>query len=663
MSASRFLAAFAGAVLAMACVAGVATASPPRPVDLRVVGESEWHPENRFELTWTNPPGGGAPLAATHYRIRDPLGTPIDEATLTGAWDGIAGLTVPKIVGTYSAEIWLEDKSGVQGAAATAQLRFDDTRPAGIEPMPISGWVGRTAFPLRVRLGHPFGPPPISGIRGYAVTIDATLSTSPCAAADRCSEAETTLRGGVTGDELEIGMLPEGLSYLHAVAVSGSGMKSAASGRIVLRVDTTDPVTQLAGSPTGWTNRAVRLIASATDTGSGMEPTGQGPQPFTAIQVDGGAPSIEPGGTVLANVIDEGVHRVVYYARDVAGNVNDGAATNGIADHVPQTTVVRIDRTPPSVAFANAEDPRDPELLRVRVADRLAGPDTSQGWIGMRPAGSGDRFAALPTAPGGAGELRARWDSDAFPPGDYEFRAIGYDAAGNLATSGRRQNGGPMVLSNPLKATTTLHAGFRGRGPQRTVSYGRRALVSGRLITGRSTPLGARPVRVVERFAAGAHPAVQTSTTMTAPDGTFSIRTGPGPSRAIEVSFNGSPTLARSAAQTLQLGVRSRVRLHASAAVAKIGGAPLIFRGRLDARPGEIPAGGKAIELQFRLPGVPWSEFRTVQTNRHGSFRYAYRFSDDDSRGARFQFRAYVAKQAGWPYEAAGSRPVIVRGT
>jgi hypothetical protein len=646
----------------LSCLAGTATASPPQPANLRVVGESEWHPQNSFELTWTNPPLDGAPLAAIHYRIRDPLGTPIDEAELTGVRDGIAGLTVPKVVGAYSAEIWLEDMVGEEGPAATAQLRFDDTRPADIEPVPISGWVGRTAFPLRVRLSHPSGPLPLSGIHGYAVTIDRVPVGSPCAAADRCSDAETTLRAGAMGDELAIGTLPEGTSYLHAVAVSGSGMKSATSGLTALHTDITDPVTLLAGLPAGWTNRTVRLTASATDTGSGMAPDGGGQVPFTAIQVDGGTPSIGLGGTAGASVVEEGTHRIAYYARDLAGNVNDGAATNGIADREPGTASVRIDRTPPSIAFANAEDPRGPELLRVRIADRLAGGDPSRGWIGVRPAGSGDRFQALPAAPGAPGELRARWASDTFPAGNYEFQATGYDAAGNASTTTHRQNGAAMVLSNPLKATTTLRAGFPGPGLQRTVPYGRGALLGGRLITGRNSPLGGAAVRVIERFAAGARPATRTSTTTTAPDGSFSIRAKPGASRTIAFGFDGSPTLARSAARTLQLVVRSRVRLRASASVATVGGAPLVFRGRLDAATGEIPPGGRSIELQFRLPGLPWAEFRTIQTDRHGRFRYAYRFSDDDSRGARFQFRAYAPAQEDWPYEPGGSRPVLVRG-
>jgi RNA polymerase sigma factor (sigma-70 family) len=51
------------------------------------------------------------------------------------------------------------------------------------------------------------------------------------------------------------------------------------------------------------------------------------------------------------------------------------------------------------------------------------------------------------------------------------------------------------------------------------------------------------------------------------------------------------------------------------------------------------------------------------QTNSRGRFRYAYRFSDDDSRGVRFLFRAYVPALGDGPYEPGGSRPVAVRGS
>jgi hypothetical protein len=647
---------------ALACAAPAVSASPPRPVDLRVVGDEAWHAQNSFALRWTNPAIKGPPLVAAHCLIRDPSGNPIEEVRTDWASDGIGGLRVPRVPGIYSAEVWLEDAAGEEGPAATASLRFDDTRPAAIAPEPIPRWIGRTAFPLRIELAHPPGPPPLSGIRGYAAAIDSVPGGAPCAAGDRCTATETTLRGGIADDTLEIASLPEGTHYLHAVAVSGSGMKSATSGHAVLRVDATDPVTRLSGAPPGWTNRTVRLVARATDAGSGMAPDGDGPPPFTAIQIDGGAPAIAAGASAMVEVIEEGAHRVAFYARDAAGNVDDGGQSNGIDNRKPRNAWVRIDRTPPAIAFVNSQDPRDPDLLRARIADSLSQPDLPRGRIGVRAAGSGDSFEPLPTAPPQAGELRARWESDSYSAGEYEFRATGYDHAGNAAVTARRGNGARMILSNPLKATTSVAAAFDGDRLRRTVPYGRGVRVAGRLTAGIRSPLEGEAVRIVERFVAGPGPATRVTTVRTGRGGTYSLRLLPGPSREVTVSYAGSSTLSRSSSAPLRLGVRSAVRLRASSPVARVGGAPLSFSGRVSP-PEAIPVGGKSVQLQFRLPGLPWTEFRTIQTNRRGRFRHAYRFSDDDSRGVRFQFRAYVPVEESWPYEPAGSRPILVRGT
>jgi hypothetical protein len=663
LRAKAALGILAATLAALASIAPAAAASPPPPADLEVVGgEDTWHAENQFELTWTNPStAGGPPLAAVHYRVRDQLGIAIAETRIGWATSGIAALTTPRAPGTYTAEVWLEDSTGAQGPAATARLRFDDARPGSIRPLPLKGWIGRTAFPFTVHLSHPASPTPRSGIRGYAVAIDRAPGGAPCAAADRCKDSETTLHGGIDDDSLAIAALPDGSSYLHAVAVSGSGMKSVTSGQALLRVDTTDPVTQLAGAPGGWVNHPVTLTATATDAGSGMEPDGEGPPPFAAIRVDGGAPKIELGASSTETVIGEGSHLIAYYARDAAGNVDDGGDGNGIPNRQPRTALVLIDRTAPTVAFANAQDPSDPERIRVRIADPLAGPDSSRGWIGVRAVESGDRFERLPASPSKPGELNARWESDSYPAGEYEFRAIGYDGAGNATSTRHRANGTTMVLSSPLKGTTALRAGLGDGALLRTVRYGRGTRLGGRLTTGRGTPIGGMPVRIVERFADGASP-TRTSTVKTAPNGEFSIHLTPGPSREVAVAFDGSPTLSRSTAHPVELRVRGGVRLRASSTSAAIGGAPLVFRGQVASIRGAIPAEGKAVQLQFRLPGLPWTEFRTIQTDRRGRFRYAYRFSDDDSRGVRFQFRAYAPAQEDWPYEPGGSRPVLVLG-
>lgn len=642
-------------VVAMVASGAPVASANLQPLDLRVDdGEESWHAEPSFALRWRNPP---EPVAAVHYRLLDPTGgVARGETTLGWAATSIQNLPVPAPPGAYTAEVWLEDANGVEGTAVSAKLRFDDSRPAHVEPLPVSGWIGRAAFPFTLRFSHPGGPDPLSGIRGYAVSIDAADTGSPCAGPFVCSEAETDLRGGVAADALSIADLPEGANHVHAVAVSGSGMRSASVGSTSLMVDKTDPVTVLSGFSDAWSNRPLRLTANATDAASGMAAAGGG-GPFTAIQVDGGAPILADGASVSTTVIGSGLHLIDYYARDAAGNVADGGSTNGHPNHPPAFAVLRIDRDAPHIAFANAGDPLDPEQIEAHASDSLAGLDPGRGSIAVRRANSGERFVTLPTAPSTKG-LRARWDSDAHPAGEYEFRATAFDLAGNAASTLSRGNGTAMRLRSPLKVATTLLTDA-GR---RTVPYGHRAVFSGRLLGGRRAPLPGLPVQVIERFAAGAAQRQRVSTVRTAAGGAFLIRLEPGPSREVIAVAPPTATLRGASSKPLSLAVRGRVQMRVSAPVATVGGPPVVFSGKVASSGSPIPPEGKTVQLQFRLPGLPWSEFRTIRTDPSGRFRYAYRFADDDSRGVRFGFRAFAPAQAGWPFEPAGSPAIAVRG-
>lgn len=641
-------------VLSLALICPVAATASLQPIDLKVNGgEENWHPGRMFALSWSNPPG----VAAAHYRLLGSGGEVlIGDTRLPWAASAIDHLSVPAAPGAYTAEVWLEDAGGAQGPRASAKLRFDDSKPDTVAPLPLPPWIGRSGFPLTVRLTHPSGPLPISGIRGYAVSTDTSPTGSPCAGTT-CSAVETDLQGGIAADSLPIAELPEGINYVHAVAVSGSGTPSAHAGTAILRVDKTEPLTRIEGVPAGWSGEPVTLTAEASDDASGMAMTGSG-GPFTAIQVDGGAPTIAPGASVSTTVIASGVHTVAYYARDAVGNVADGATGNGRTNDAPATTTVRIDREPPRLAFAAAPNARDPELIEARAEDRYSGLDPGRGSIAVRRLGAGERFVTLPTQVA-AGTLRARWDSSAYPAGEYEFRATAYDLAGNGAASLERADGTAMRLSGPLKVPVRLL--IRG-GRKRTVRYGRGTWFAGRALTARRTPLAGATVRVSERFSGGGPPD-RVSTVRTEEDGRFGIRLASGPSREVLATVAPSATTRGASSEPLALSVHSRVVLRVSARVAKVGGPPLVFRGKVASGGAAMPADGKVVQLQFRLPGLPWSEFRSVRTNPSGHFRYAYRFSDDDSRGARFQFRAYAPAQAGWPFEPAGSLPVSVLGT
>jgi len=655
------------AVVVVACYAmvvaflvglGLALAAPSAraaflPLHLRVDGgEDSWHAQRLFALQWSNPAG----VAAVHYRVLDADGqVVVSETRLAWAATSIQPVSVPPIPAAYTAEVWLERGDGSEGEQVNAMLRFDDVRPGSVAPAPPMGWIGRTAFPYTLRIGQPDGIAPLSGIRGYAVSVDGAPEGAPCGA-EVCSDAEIDLSGGIDARSLQIGELPEGLNYVHAVAVSGSGMASATAGNAVLRVDKTDPEVRLAGYPSGWSNVPVTLVVEASDGASGMAPSGSA-GPFTAIRVDGGAPTVANGDSVSTTVIGSGVHEVAFYARDAAGNVADGGGSNGQANHAPATATVRIDREPPELAFAVAQDPSEPERIEARAFDRHSGLNTACGSIAVRPRGSGERFSPLPTEFTN-GMLRAHWDSAAYASGEYEFRARACDRAGNVGSTTSRADGTPMRLQSPLKSPVRVIA----RARPRAIPYGRGVWFGGHLITARNTPLADVPVQVIERFEAGGVPGERRTIVRSDASGSFDVHLLPGPTREVIASVAPTATVQGASSVPLALLVPSHVALRVPSRRAEVGGRPLLFRGKVAARDAEIPADGKVVELQFRLPGGEWSEFRTVRTDQRGKFRYAYRFSDDDSRGVRFQFRAYAPAQAGWPFEPAGSRPVTVLG-
>ncbi len=642
---------------------------------LTVDGGTAWRSTNPFLVRWDPNPAG----YMVHWLVRAP--DPPPRAVAFGedseAW-AATKVSVPPVPGVYTFEAHDWGPS-TYGPAATVQLYFDNARPgpASIEAPP---WVAPGDL-VSVRLGAPSGPAPISGIHGYAVSIDGAADGSPCADGERCQTAELDLAGGPTDTSTTLRAPAEGVAYVHASAVSWSGMRSITATRAV-GVDGRPPQVELQGVPSGWADGPVRLSALATDTLSGTAAAGPG-GPVTAIGVDKAAPVLTPGGAAGALVAGEGVHEVVFWARDAVGNAGDGSRPFD----QPGVAQVRIDETDPVVAFA-APDPDDPERIAATVTDALSGPDPDRGSIAVRRVGSPANFQPLPTE-ARRGRLVARWSSDDFARGNYEFRAIGFDTAGNSRASTAAEGGGAFVLQNPVKREARLAFGFGAdrlvfqrctradggrrchrtvvssfakRPPARTVPCCHGALVGGRLVDAGGAPLAGQTVEVVEAFAALTRNASRRTVLTTDADGRFSTRLAPGPSRQVGAEFPGTGRLTRAAGRSLRLRVRAAVHLRISTPRVEVGGPPVVFSGQIAHPEAPIPATGLPVQLEFRLPGVPWTQFRTVQSDASGRFRFPYSFSDDDSAGVRFLFRAFVPATGNWPFAPATSRPVAVTG-
>jgi len=627
--------------------------SKTRIVNLHLAEGPGWHAENSFDLRWDfQSIEPGPPLTRIHYRVRHPDGREAVADQVVPLGFSIQSIHLPED-GAFVAEVWADDLSGLATPPASISLLLDREPPGPTRLLDPAGWIAGTEA-AHLRLSRPDGAIPRSGARGYAVSIDADPTGSPCAGAERCADAEIDLRGGIEDDSLLFNALPEGRLYVHSVAVSGSGMRSASVSTTPIRVDATRPAVTLTGVPSVWANAPVRLQASAKDDLSGMAANGSS-GPFTAITIDGGVPSLAAGASASTTVTGEGTHRVEVGARDGAGNLSDRGGEPAL------TATVRIDSTPPRVAFANRPDPADPERVEATVGDALSGPNPGRGTIAVRPAHSRQGFAPLPSTVSG-NRLFARWDPDAHPAGSYEFQASAYDAAGNAATTTLRGDGTRMVAVSGEKQRTALRAGFgRHRLGATQAPCGRDIALEGRLTTANGQPLAGEEVAATEVFDAGAAIRQRTSTIRTGATGSFTLSLGSGPSRRIELAFAGSRGRAASLASPLRLESRGCVTLRASSSSAWIGGRPIVFRGQVSAPGGTLP-NGVPVALQFRLPGLPWSEFRTVTTDRQGRFRYPYAFADNDSRGVRFRFRALVAAHDGWPYATGASHPVAVTG-
>jgi hypothetical protein len=633
---------------------GALASSTSAASTLHVEGEGSWQPERDFEVEGQPLPPPGQAVKAP-YRLYEADGDLVREDT----WPllGPRPVVVPPVAGIYTLEAWLENEAGEEGPRSTAILRFDDTVPTPPALQPPQGWLLATDSHV-LEVGAVPEPLPLSGLRGYAVSADRDGVSSPCARPSHCEVDEIDFASDV--GSIPLGHLPEGIDFVRVVAVSGAGVASPVA-VAELRVDGRPPLVSLRGLPAEWSDGPVELTALASDDLSGM--TVAGPLgPFTAIAVDGAAAARAHGGAVSTIVTGSGIHSVEYFARDAAGNVADGAA----GAPPPVRAAVRIDEESPTVVFSTAQDPADPERIEAAVNDRLSGPSSDRGWIGVRPAGTRARFQQLPTQ-AAVGKLIARWDSDSFSPGKYEFLAAGFDAAGNASTGTNRARGGKMVLVNPLKIPTFLEAGFIDRRAKarrsRTAPYGRGIRFGGRLRTATGIPSAGLEVAVTEVFAVGAEPSRRTTFARIRSAGRFSIQLAPGPTREVSTSFAGSRALTRASSESTRVEVPTSVRLRASAATARVGGAPVVFSGKVassGAKAGAVK--GLPVELQFRFGGGEWREFRTVEADVRGRFRYAYRFSDDDSRGVRFQFRAHVKGREGWPYGPGSSRPVLVAG-
>lgn len=246
--------------------------------------------------------------------------------------------------------------------------------------------------------------------------------------------------------------------------------------------------------------------------------------------------------------------------------------------------------------------------------------------------------------------------------GRHQIQARAFDGAGQQATA----SASVEVLDasvgtangNPTVRTARVLGGFGKKArARRTVSYGKAAMLRGRLVTPEGGAIAGATLQVASRVLAGnrGFREIAGARVVTGADGGFVYRVPPGASRQVRIAYRAYSRDTTFAAQRLfSLRTRAGVRLTVKPSRVRNGGR-VTFRGRL--RGGPKPRAGVIVVLQAREPGGRFRTFQSVRTKRKGGrFSARYRFSRT-TRTTGFRFRALVRKQIGYAY-STGSSPV-----
>jgi len=387
---------------------------------------------------------------------------------------------------------------------------------------------------------------------------------------------------------------------------------------------------------------------------------GPGGDPVTVIEPVDQSPYTSPGPHARFTIANEGVTVVKYWARDLAGNANDGGiAPDGDRHRPPGSVIVRIDSDAPEAHFLETHDRGDPELVKAEVRDRDSGVKDAR--IAYRRIGSPGGFTFLDSQING-GQVLARLPSDELEKGTYELKVDSTDWAGNSATSTVNSSGEAMVLNVPLKEQVSLTAGIiakKGIRGEVKLLPDRQATVIGTLVTrqGKSVPRAA--LTVTESFASGSRRSTRTTMVRTDGSGTYRVELGKGPIRKVNLNFDGNATLSSATSRTLSVRTYDKTILSIRPKVIRNGGS--VKMTGLVRGPGRLAgAGGKLLAIQYYDPSrAKWRPAEVIRTNRRGRFSYRYRFRTI-TVAQRIIFRATSLPEAGWPFLPSTSRPKSV---
>jgi hypothetical protein len=190
------------------------------------------------------------------------------------------------------------------------------------------------------------------------------------------------------------------------------------------------------------------------------------------------------------------------------------------------------------------------------------------------------------------------------------------------------------------------------------VAFGRSVKVQGLLMSSAGLPLAGQPVAVVTAPDNGSDAFTEATALTTGPDGRWTATLPPGPSRIIEASYAGSPTVLPASGSATVI-TPAKIELSRVTPDRTPWGSTVRITGRVLG--GYIPASSKLLRLDLGVVGIPGlSKIQGIpNVAPDGTFTTTYKFARYQGV-VRFWLQVSSLAEADFPWAPAQSRRAIV---
>ena len=500
--------------------------------------------------------------------------------------------------------------------------------------------------PVSVSLSTPDDPNPTVWVN-HAVTVDATPSTGPSGLGGMtCADggaAQSYPTGGLTinGDGVRTVTCT---AWNNAVGPQGN--HNSGSSSVTVHIDEAPPALSL--EPVN-PNDPTAVVADTSDSESGvaggsveMAPAGTGS--WTNL------PTTFTGSQLLAHFDDAGLDGDYSFKVTSCDNVGNCASTTRTlmlptrAAAISQVTV----ETMPTARCSGAPAKSVATAARVRTASQGLSIVLHRGQSLLRVARD-DTFRSTPTLTRPAVSA-----GNAF-------------AAGSASVLLRRSRHNPRAVNTALRSRSRRAAVRPGRSCNRSalapttearVGYGQPVTLHGVLMTSAGLPLAGQSLAILTAPDDGPNAFAQAAAVTTGPNGSWTATLPPGPSRIIEASYPGSPTILPATGSATVI-TPAKIVLTSVTPDRTPWGSRVKITGRVLG--GYIPSSSKLLRLDLGIVGIPGlSKIQGIpNVSPDGTFTTTYKFGRYQGV-VRFWLQVSSLPEADFPWAPARSKRWIV---